>query len=90
MIPENISDSYEDYYKYIFKNTYKQAEGYVKEYMPLYNKIKGHKITSHTAVSEGVFETCYENGIKVLVNYNETDVIIDGVQIGAFGFAVKE
>lgn len=89
-LPENISDSYEDYYKYICKNSYSQAEEYIKEYQPVYNKINGKKIIGHNAVGKGVYKTVYENGTTVFVNYTDKDVIFEGCEIKAFDFAIKE
>ena len=47
------------------------------------------KIYSHTKLSEGVFETKYENGTCVYVNYNEIDYVYNNLVITAGSFAVK-
>lgn len=45
-------------------------------------------IVGHREVQAGVNEVTYENGARVLVNYGETAVDIDGVSVAAMDFAV--
>ncbi len=47
-------------------------------------------ITGHEAVSESVYITTYENGTKVYVNYGEEAFPIDGIEIPACDYLVKE
>lgn len=44
------------------------------------------RIISHEKLSEDVFKTTYENGIYVIVNYNDSKVTIDGETIEAEGY----
>jgi hypothetical protein len=55
----------------------------------LSSKTAGKKIVGHRTVAEGIKETTYENNVKVLVNYNDKDVTVDGTAVKALGYAVK-
>lgn len=57
-----------------------------KEYYPLLEKIYNSKIAEHSEIQDNVFRTVYENGIKVIVNYNEFEVDVEGNKVGAYGF----
>ena len=54
-----------------------------KEYYPLLKEISDSLIVSHRELQDNVFETGYENGIRVIVNYNSQDVQADGITIPA-------
>lgn len=49
----------------------------------------GQKITGHGQPADGVYETSYEDGTKVYVNYGEEEVTVEGVTVPAMGFARK-
>ena len=48
----------------------------------------GSAMVSHRMVSEDVYETTWENGCRVLVNYRETDVTVGDVVIQAHNYRV--
>ncbi len=52
--------------------------------------LQDKEITDHAAAEglENVFITTYSNGTKVVVNYNRTDVTVDGKTVAAQDFAV--
>ena len=63
-----------------------------KTYKRVNEALKGTQtatIDAHRKVAPGVFETVFSNGTAVIVNYNETSVLIDGKTIGARDFARK-
>lgn len=45
-------------------------------------------ITSHAELKDDVYETCYENGVKVIVNYNEAGIRMYGELIPGRGYIV--
>ena len=68
------------------------AEDVVTAYNTLkevYGKTEGSAIASHNYVKEDVAKVVYENGATVYVNYNDTDVKVDGVTVPANGYIVK-
>lgn len=55
----------------------------VNEFLQLVNSAR---IIDHHKLSEGVYKTTYENGAYVIVNYNTTQVTIEGKAIDAEGY----
>lgn len=77
-------------YDYLYGTNYKlwlddAAEKYAK-YQPLLEKIYDSAIVSHRALQKDVYETTYENGVSVIVNYNNETVEVDGVKIEKYDF----
>ena len=50
--------------------------------------VQNKPITDHKKLQEGVFQTTYEGGKTVIVNYNAADVEVDGKTIKAKDFFV--
>ena len=48
----------------------------------------GKTIISHEMLAQGLFETVYEGGVRVVVNYNRVDMPVDGRTVLARDFAV--
>ena len=63
-----------------------KAADYDKEYRPLLEKIYDKAIIRHTEVSDGVYETVYEDGTAVYVNYNASEQTVSGIKIGGMDF----
>ena len=53
----------------------------------LYDKINGSEIILHKEMQENVYYTEYENGISVIVNYNDKPVVVGNNKIQAFGYS---
>lgn len=49
-------------------------------------QVSHERIIGHEKLSEGVFKTTYENGLYVIVNYNDTQVTVDGNIIESEGY----
>ena len=60
---------------------YKQLNG---EFHGLANE----RIGSHQRLSDGVFETTYENGVRVIVNYSDSLYESGSVQVAPLGYAI--
>ncbi|WP_019636925.1 DUF5696 domain-containing protein [Paenibacillus fonticola] len=50
--------------------------------------VQNERIIGHEKLAEGVFKTVYENGTFVIVNYNRTQVTIDGKTIKAESYMI--
>lgn len=48
----------------------------------------GVRISEHKELAEGVYRITYENGIKVYINYNSTNVTVEQVTINPFHYTV--
>ncbi|MBQ9978003.1 MAG: hypothetical protein IJP21_05365 [Clostridia bacterium] len=55
-----------------------------------YGKIAGAKISAHNILAAGVRETVFDNGVHVIVNYNNTPVATAVGEVAAEGFVVWE
>lgn len=53
----------------------------------LYESVKGATIVGNEQINKDVYQTTYSNGTKVLVNYNDEPVTINGTTIAAKDFA---
>ncbi len=60
------------------------------EAAPLLQKIRGRPIIHHRQLAPGVYKTLYENGIGVVVNYNEEDFRWADKLVGGHGYVVSE
>ncbi len=58
----------------------------VDEYEEFFNSVKGAKISDHKVITEKVRITTFDNGVKVYVNYGDTDATVDGVTVPALGY----
>lgn len=54
----------------------------------LNGKLGNGRIVAHEQASEDVFVTTYDNGTKVVVNYNTTNCMYSGVEVKAKDFAI--
>ncbi|MBR6572519.1 MAG: hypothetical protein IKK77_02220 [Clostridia bacterium] len=55
-----------------------------------YEKIAGAKISAHNILASGVRETVFDNGVHVIVNFNNTPVSTVAGEVAAQGFVVWE
>lgn len=81
LLPGLHAALYEDNVQLI-KDCVNEAQGYL-------TKVAGAKISNHRYVAKNVTETVFDNGVTVLVNYNDTDYRIGNTVIKAQGFLVK-
>lgn len=63
---------------------------YYKITQKLFNATEGGRIMHHTQLERGIACTTYENGVKVYVNYTDSDYDAEGKQIPANGYLIWE
>lgn len=86
-----VKDTWFDYiYGADFSAWKEDAVAMYKELNSVLSKVANARITRHSKLLPGVFETVYENGVRILVNYNSQDAYIDGIRIAAEGYAVED
>ncbi|MFW6312092.1 MAG: DUF5696 domain-containing protein, partial [Nanoarchaeota archaeon] len=82
-------------FDHYFSINYKQwidhaAEIYQKTNL-VYNDLRTKKIIDHKEIEKDLYKTVFENGEAIIVNYNDYEVDINGVNIGSEDFAlIKE
>ncbi|MCM3748785.1 DUF5696 domain-containing protein [Paenibacillus pasadenensis] len=78
--------------RYIFSSQYSEwTETIVKEYNRISSVLGGlqdQMIVNHRSLSKDVFETTYENGQRVIVNYGDTPYREGGVEVKPNDFAL--
>ena len=84
---EIVDTDYDYLYGTSFNLWQDDAVSKYKQYMPLLEKICSSVIISRREVSENVYETKYENGISVIVNYNPYEVKTGNIVVPAYGFS---
>lgn len=84
-----VDTDYDYLYGTSFDTWKKEAIEKYNEYQPLLNKIYDMTITEHNKLQPDVYETVYENGVSVIVNYNSYSVSVDGIEISAYGFCER-
>ncbi|MCK0470994.1 DUF5696 domain-containing protein [Halalkalibacter sp. APA_J-10(15)] len=77
-------------YNHLYSVNYEQwiddATRIYHEINAVLSHVHNESIVAHEKLEEGVYKTVYSNGIYVIVNYNETAVSIDEMEIEAQGY----
>ncbi|WP_258168594.1 DUF5696 domain-containing protein [Paenibacillus sp. AR247] len=81
---DKVKDTdFNDLYAVHYKQWIDQAAEMYHEVNDVLKNVRNEPITGHEKLGEGVFKTVYGNGIYVIVNYNRTDVTVDGQTVKA-------
>ncbi|MNJ46209.1 hypothetical protein D3C77_413350 [compost metagenome] len=46
------------------------------------------RMTDHRLVQKGVYETVYENGVRIWVNYTDRTVLVEGHKVKPMGYEI--
>lgn len=86
-----LKDSqYTDIFNTHFEKIKPKIEELYDKYKNAFAKIGTTAIKNHTILQEGVFETTYQNGVKVITNYNLNEVNFENEVIGSMDFKIIE
>lgn len=66
------------------------AVAFYKTVEPVLSRVHDQRVVDHRRLYDEVYETCYENGVRVVVNYSSSSVIVDGYEIGPVEFMAFE
>ena len=72
---------YDKLYNTTFSDWKDYAINWYSEYQPLLEKIYDQKIVGHKCIAHKVYQTDYENGVSIIVNYSDNDYKINGVTL---------
>lgn len=77
---------------YIYTSEYEVLEPMVKDYYDrigsVLRLVAGCGIKEHNYLSDKIVSIQYDNGIRILINYSDTDYRIEGYTIGAMDYQV--
>ncbi|BBH18661.1 hypothetical protein Back11_00060 [Paenibacillus baekrokdamisoli] len=81
-------------YDYLYSTHYRDwmdsaVAGYKELHQILY-KVADRRMVGHQQLGQGVYETTYENGIRIIVNYNEHAVNVRGQSVERMGYLVLD
>ncbi|TSB47864.1 DUF5696 domain-containing protein [Alkalicoccobacillus porphyridii] len=86
---ETLKDTSFNYlYAVNYNQWFDQAVDLYHEVNDVLKNVANQSITSHQKLDDGVFETIYENGVSIIVNYNHEPVTVEGEAIEAQGYLV--
>lgn len=81
-------------YNSLYSSTYsawlEEAASIYKNFNENLTEVQDAYMDSHEEVAADVFKVTYSNGSVVYVNYNDEEVTVDGVTIGAEAYIVKK
>lgn len=83
--------NYTDLYASDYRDSFDHAVKTYKEMNEFEKKIRGQTIASHRKLADRVYETVFENGVSIIVNYNEAPATLDGgISVDPFGYKVGD
>lgn len=89
---KDSSELKESDYNYLYSTKYSLwLDTAVSEYLELnrvLSPLADKQIVGHGKLSEGLYETVYSNGTRILVNYNEGSVEAEGRTVGGMDYSV--
>lgn len=89
--PSILKGTWYDYlYTGRFTDWVDDAASFYATVQPVLSQIHGERMVDHRRVSDGVYETVYENGISVVVNYGTSVATVAGHEIGPRDFVMFE
>ncbi len=89
-VDELLKAGVSEYYSVTYNDIKDDMLRFYDEYKKVRAEIGSAEITDHKTLSENVFETTYAGSVKVLVNYNLYDVVIDGITVEAQGYHIMK
>ncbi|MCJ8009414.1 DUF5696 domain-containing protein [Lederbergia wuyishanensis] len=78
------------FYSTYYKDWESQIVNQYQRYNEALGSVQDQFITDHRQLASGVFETTYENGKRIIVNYNKNPFTHEGISIEAEDFVVLE
>ena len=82
--------NYSELYTTEFERWFDDAVSRYKKLEEATGGTQSSVIVNHEKIQANVYRTTYENGTTVTVNYNSSDVVIDGVTVPATDFVYSK
>lgn len=71
-----------------FKSWKSDLKDKYKKYKEVFNATNGMQIESHKVIKEGIVQTTYKNGVRIIVNYTEQSFLESSVIVNPNDFAI--
>src|SRR5690625_6346941 len=75
------SQAMRKFYSTYYKDWEEEIASHFKKYNDALSDVQNQFITDHREIANGVFETTYEKGKKIVVNYNSDPYIEDDIEV---------
>ncbi|MEZ0536508.1 DUF5696 domain-containing protein [Caldicellulosiruptoraceae bacterium PP1] len=85
---EMMKTNYKELYSATYKDWLSQAVNEYKVAKNAYKDIYNKKMIDHQKLKEGIYKTTYENGVSIIVNYNNSNFVYNGKTVKAKDFIV--
>ncbi len=77
-----------------FSLNFEDWKGTINTVYPKVNEalmqVEGAKITEHKVLERGLVRVTYDNGASIYINYNNKEMVVDGVKVPGLNFVVAE
>lgn len=70
--------------------SYDKVEEQYQVFNEIFDSLRTQTIKSHERIADEVYVTTYEDGTKIVVNYNEKEAEVNGQNVPASGFIVQK
>ncbi|BBH20641.1 hypothetical protein Back11_19860 [Paenibacillus baekrokdamisoli] len=80
--------AFNNLYALSYENWFDQAVQLYSEANKVLKTVRNHMIVSHRKEAPGVVQTTFDNGITLTINYNNSAVVVNGLEIGAQSYQV--
>jgi hypothetical protein len=84
LIYTNSSDVYTSQYS-VYRS---QILSYYEELKNINSLTAGSLIVNHEVTDSGITVVTYDNGVKIYINYSETEATTDGVKVDALSYVI--
>lgn len=81
---------YDHLYALHYQDWFSEAVEFYHRAGEVLEPVQGQRIIGHRQVEKDVYETTYENGFKVVVNYKKVPVQVGGITIGGESYRLFE
>jgi hypothetical protein len=89
---DNTEEFKQTPYSYLFSIDYstwrQEIIDQYKSFNEVYRSLQNQSMVDHMKLENNVYQTTYEDGTKVIVNYNDSDVTVNGKTVEAKNFVV--
>lgn len=89
--PDTVKETEFNYmYSSHYQIWFDEAIELYKEVNRILGEVRNQLIVNHEKIEDGVYETTYENGLSIVVNYTKNSVVVDGEIVQAESYMIRQ